>query len=83
MSRMTTTLDEEGRLVIPVEVRRSLGLEAGDQVVLELDEQGVHLLPSRADGVRRAKALIRKYIPEGVSLSDELLEDRRRESLLD
>lgn len=83
MSRMTTILDEEGRLTLPDECRRSLGLEAGDQVVLELDEEGVHLLPSRAEAVRRAQALVRKYIPEGVSLSDELLEDRRRESLLE
>jgi AbrB family looped-hinge helix DNA binding protein len=83
MSRMTTTLDEEGRLVLPAEVRRSLGIEAGDQVVLELDERGVHLLPSRAEALKRAQALVRKYVPEGVSLSDELLEDRRRESLLE
>ncbi len=81
MSRMTTTLDEEGRLVLPVEIRRSLGLKAGDQIVLELDEEGVHLLPARAEAVRRAQALVRKYIPEGVSLSEELLADRRRESL--
>lgn len=81
MSRMTTTLDEEGRLVLPTEVRRSLGLEAGDQVVFVLDEKGVHLRPSRKESYERAKALVRKYVPEGRSLSEELLEDRRREAL--
>ncbi|HYU32245.1 MAG TPA: AbrB/MazE/SpoVT family DNA-binding domain-containing protein [Thermoanaerobaculia bacterium] len=81
MSRMTTTLDEQGRLIIPAEVRRSLGLKPGDQVVLELDERGVRLLLSRAEALRRAQELVRKYIPEGRSLSDELLEDRRREAL--
>ena len=83
MSRMTTTLDEEGRLVLPTEVRRSLGLEAGDQVVFVLDERGVRLLPSRAEALKRAQALVRKYVPEGRSLSEELLEDRRREALLE
>jgi AbrB family looped-hinge helix DNA binding protein len=83
MSRLTTTLDEEGRLVLPDEIRRTLGLEAGSSVVLELDETGVHLLPSRKEALRRAQALVRKYVPEGVSLSEELLEDRRRESLLE
>ena len=83
MSRMTTILDEDGRLVLPAEACRSLGLEAGDQVVLELDERGVRLLPSRAEALKRAQALVRKYVPEGVSLSDELLEERRRESLLE
>jgi AbrB family looped-hinge helix DNA binding protein len=81
MSRMTTTLDEQGRLGIPVEVRRSLGLKPGDQVVLELDERDVSLLPTRAEALRRAQELVRKYVPEERSLSDELLEDRRREAL--
>jgi hypothetical protein len=27
----------------------------------------------------RAQALVRQFVPEGVSLVDELLEDRRRE----
>lgn len=81
MSRMTMTLDEQGRLGIPAKVRRSLGFKPGDQVVLELDERGVRLLPSRAEALRRAQDLVRKYIPAGRSLSDELLEDRRREAL--
>ena len=81
MSQMTTTLDEKGRLVVPAEVQRSLGLKPGDQVALELDELGVHLLSARAEGWRRAQATVRKYVPEGVSLADELLEDRRREAL--
>jgi len=81
MSRMTTILDNEGRLVLPAEVRRSLGLEAGDQVVFVLDEKGAHLRPSRKEAYERAKALVRQYIPEGLSLSDELIEDRRREAL--
>lgn len=80
MSRMTTTLDEQGRLVLPAEVCLSLGLKAGDQVVLELDEMDAHLLLSREGAVRRAQALVRKYVPEGRSLSDELLEERRKES---
>jgi AbrB family looped-hinge helix DNA binding protein len=83
MSRMTTTLDEQGRLQLPLEIRRSLGLEAGDQVVLELDERAAHLLLSREGAIKRAQALVRKYVPEGRSLSEELLEDRRKESRLE
>lgn len=83
MSRMTTTLDEKGRLILPDEVRRTLGLEAGDQVIIVLDEEGVHLSTSRKEALRRAQDLVRKYVPEGRSLSDELIEERRRESLLE
>jgi vacuolar-type H+-ATPase subunit H len=30
--------------------------------------------------VERARAIVRKYVPEGVSLVDELIADRRREA---
>jgi hypothetical protein len=30
--------------------------------------------------LRRARALLRKYIPEGVNLSDELIAERRAEA---
>lgn len=83
MSRMTTTLDEEGRLILPADVRRSLGFEAGDPVVFELDDKGLHVLPGRNEAVKRAQELVRKYVPEGRSLSDELIEERRRESRLE
>lgn len=84
MSRMMTTLlDEQGRLTVPDEVRRTLGLEAGDQVIFVLDDEGVHLSTSRKESLRRAQDLVRKYVPEGRSLSDELIEERRRESLLE
>ena len=33
-----------------------------------------------AQRVRRAQQLARKYIPEGVSLAEELIADRRREA---
>jgi len=34
----------------------------------------------RTEGLRRARALIRKYIPEDVRLSDELIAGRRAEA---
>jgi len=83
MSRMTTILDEEGRLVLPAEVRRSLGLEAGAQVVLELDDEGVHVLPSPEEAAQRAQDLVCARIPAHRDFADELIQDRRRESLLE
>jgi hypothetical protein len=35
---------------------------------------------TREQGLRRAKALLRKYTPEGVNLSDELIDGRRAEA---
>lgn len=40
------------------------------------EEVRIHLLTPDA-GIRRAQSLVRFYIPEGRSLSDELIEERR------
>ncbi|HYU32246.1 MAG TPA: AbrB/MazE/SpoVT family DNA-binding domain-containing protein [Thermoanaerobaculia bacterium] len=80
---MTTTLDEEGRLVLPAEIRRSLGIEAGDQVVLELDDEGIHVLLSPEEAAQRAQDLVCARIPAQRDLADELIQERRRDSLLE
>ncbi|WP_264776568.1 AbrB/MazE/SpoVT family DNA-binding domain-containing protein [Deinococcus aetherius] len=37
-----TTLTSKGRITIPQEVRTALGLEQGDQLVIEATEDGFH-----------------------------------------
>ena len=77
MERIVTKMGDGGRLVIPVEYRRALGVEPGDELVLVLEENSVRVLTPR-EGIRRAQALVRSYIPEGDRLSDELVRERRR-----
>lgn len=67
-----------GRIVIPVTYRRALGLSPGSDVQLVLKGDEVRIVPRDAV-VRRAQELVRKHVPEGVSLVDDLLEERRRE----
>jgi AbrB family looped-hinge helix DNA binding protein len=64
--------------VIPAEYRRALGLRAGDEVILRLEDGEVRLL-TLAEGIRRAQALVRRYLPEGRSLSDELIAERKEQ----
>lgn len=81
MTRVLAKLGEGGRLVIPVEYRRALGVEVGDELVLVLEEGSMRVLTPQ-EAVRRAQALVRSYVPEGRRLSDELVAERRRESRL-
>ena len=82
MTKVLTRLGEGGRLVIPAEYRRALGVEVGDELVLTLEESSLRVTTPR-EAIRRAQALVRSYIPEGRSLSDELIAERRRESPLE
>ena len=73
-----THLNHGGRIVIPVEYRKALGLKPGDDVVLVLEENEVRLVkPCQA--VKHAQALVRQYVPKGRRLADELIQDRRQE----
>ncbi|HEU5018820.1 MAG TPA: AbrB/MazE/SpoVT family DNA-binding domain-containing protein [Pseudolabrys sp.] len=71
-------LDEQGRVEIPATIREALSLKAGDPLVASVENDELHLLTMPA-AARRAQAIIARFIPENVSLVDELLEDRRRE----
>jgi AbrB family looped-hinge helix DNA binding protein len=77
--RQVLTLGAGGRIVIPAHFRKKMEVAEGDSIVALLDEDGeLRLLGTKA-GIRKAQAIVRKYVPEGVSLVDELIEDRRRE----
>ena len=68
-----------GRLVIPSAIRKAIGLNVGDEVVLMVDGEELRLLTS-AQAIVRAQALLRKHVAAGRRLSDELVRQRRREA---
>jgi AbrB family looped-hinge helix DNA binding protein len=69
----------DGRVVIPAAIRVRMGL--GEDAILLARLEGDELrLYTPATGLRRAQALVRRYVPEGVSLVDELIAERRREA---
>jgi bifunctional DNA-binding transcriptional regulator/antitoxin component of YhaV-PrlF toxin-antitoxin module len=68
-----------GRIVVPAEFRRALGVDIGDDVVIELTN-GELRLRSLDAAIKRAQEIVRKHVPEGVSLADELIRERREEA---
>jgi AbrB family looped-hinge helix DNA binding protein len=82
MSAHRTRIAEGGRLVIPAEFRRRLGLNPGDSVVIDIADGELRVRSLNA-AVQRAQALVRKYIPADVNLSEELIRDRRAEAKRD
>ncbi|HZZ40387.1 MAG TPA: AbrB/MazE/SpoVT family DNA-binding domain-containing protein [Acidobacteriaceae bacterium] len=72
-------LNENGRIVIPAAIREAVGIKRGQEVILWA-EKGEVRISTAANRIRRAQELVRKYVPEGVSLSDELIAERRREA---
>jgi AbrB family looped-hinge helix DNA binding protein len=71
-----------GRLQIPADVRKELGLADGDGVRIEVVDGELRIRSYHAV-IKAIQAEMRKYVPEGVSLSDELIADRRAEAARD
>lgn len=69
---------ENGRMNLPADVRRALGLNGPGRVILTQDENGV-MLTTADHALRRIRALVAPFKPEGRSVVDELLSDRREE----
>lgn len=79
MKTKTAKLGKSGRIVIPVELRRGLGIEAGDEVILRLDEEGLHL-STPAQALARAQAFVKGLRVDGRDLAAELVTERRKEA---
>ena len=78
MISIKTHLNQGGRIVIPADYRKALGLKPGDDVVLVLEDNEVRLVTPR-QAVKRAQTLVRQYVSKGRMLADELIQDRRQE----
>ncbi len=76
---MKTTIREGGRLVIPAAYRKALGLKPGDEVLLTLEDGEIRVVSTR-QAIARAQTLLRRYVPKGRSLSEELIKERREEA---
>jgi len=76
---MLAKLDKTGRLLIPSQIRRQLGLGGGSEVILSVDDGELRVY-TRAEAVRKAQEFCRKLVRPGVSMVDELIAERREEA---
>jgi len=77
--RVAVRLGPAGRVVIPEKFRTELGLEPGDEMLIEADDRGLRIWSPDANW-RAIQAIARRHVPEGTLVSEELIADRRREA---
>ena len=80
-ARMTTRirLGEGGRIVIPAAHRKALGVEPGDEMTISFVDGGLRITTWK-QALAWLQEEFRRAGRPGVSLSDELIADRRREA---
>ena len=74
MSSQAVKIIDGGKLIIPAAFRRKLGIEVGDTVIIELDEDGLHVR-SLTSAVRLAQTIVGSFRPDDASGEDALSRD--------
>jgi hypothetical protein len=61
-------------------VRKQQRVQPSAELCVTVNEDGGLAIETREQGVRRARILVRRYIPAGVRLSEEMIADHRAEA---
>jgi bifunctional DNA-binding transcriptional regulator/antitoxin component of YhaV-PrlF toxin-antitoxin module len=77
MAHIKTKLDEDGGIAIPAEYLQASGLQAGDDVILQLEGEELRIFSIR-QAIKRAQQLVSRYISADQSLADELVAERQK-----
>ncbi len=82
MHMSTVRVGKQGRVVLPAKQRRKLGLSEGDELLSRIQD-GRLIFESRKSLVRELQEHVGSHVPDGVSLAEELIKERRREARQD
>lgn len=77
--RYTIPLQENGRMILPSDIRQALRLKKGDKVILETQGDRIELTTPQRER-RRAQEMFRRFVPAGNNLADQVIADRREEA---
>lgn len=70
-------INPNGRIVIPASFREALGVEAGDEIVLRMENDELRITTQRRR-IQKAQCLLAKLVGPERSLSDELIAERHK-----
>jgi len=72
-----TRVNENGRIVIPAQFRKALGIEIGDEVVLIIENDELRITTQQRR-IQKARERAKRYLKPGTSLARELIAERRQ-----
>lgn len=79
MPVLTSTMNEQGRVVIPSPIRKAMGI-SGPTDLLFRYEDGRLVVETIESAVAEVQKVAAGYVMPGRSLVDELIEERRAEA---
>jgi AbrB family looped-hinge helix DNA binding protein len=79
MKRYEVPLQENGRMILPAELRQALGVGKGDRIVIEARGDRIELTTTRRSR-DLARERVRRRFPDAQGVVDEFLAERRAEA---
>jgi AbrB family looped-hinge helix DNA binding protein len=79
MAPLRLKVEANGRVLLPAEVRRQLGVSAGDTLLAAIDADGLRIW-TQAIALHQAQSLVSEFVPGNASLVDDLLATRREDA---
>ncbi len=67
-----------GRLIIPIHIRKAMDIEIGDELLMKVENQELKIF-NLNHAIQEAQSLMAKHNPQKIKLSEEIIQDRRRE----
>ena len=77
MLPLKSHIDSNGKLVIPIKLRKILHINSGDKVEIELIDNKL-VVTSFREKLKEARSLVKKYVK--ISLTDELKKMRAEDA---
>ena len=79
MFEFRTQMKEGGRLIIPAKIREKLHLAIGDDLLLKVEGDELHIL-SLGAALKNAQTLVQRYNSSHIKLTDMLYEMRKEDN---
>ncbi|MBN8829017.1 MAG: AbrB/MazE/SpoVT family DNA-binding domain-containing protein [Sphingobacteriia bacterium] len=73
-----TKVDKNGRILLPMEVRKKLNVKTDDVFVVRIIDEEIHLVNIKKV-IKEAQDFFSNYIPQGASPVEELMKARKAE----
>ena len=74
-----THIDANGRILIPYSIRKAWNIKSGDVFVIRTLDNELRIINLK-QAITNAQNLINEYIPDNISLTEELFSIRKEEA---
>ncbi len=80
MQVFQTHIKPGGKIQLPQQVMEELEFETGKEIELEIEKRSLRVSLSKSERLKMARDLVGKYVSSDISMSRDLIEERRSEA---